>query len=89
MWPYSDKKKRAKVIAEYSTLKPETNSDSPSAKSKGALLVSAKEEIKNITKAGNKGKKNQISFWANTIFDKFKEPALSTTEIKIKPIETS
>jgi len=28
----------------YSTLNPETNSDSPSAKSKGVRLVSAKEE---------------------------------------------
>jgi hypothetical protein len=60
--PYSAKKNKAKVIAEYSTLKPETNSDSPSDKSKGALLVSAKDEIKNIIKAGNKGIKNQISF---------------------------
>jgi hypothetical protein len=60
--PYSAKKNKAKVIAEYSTLNPETNSDSPSDKSKGALLVSAKEEIKNIIKAGNRGTTNQISF---------------------------
>jgi len=62
MCPYSAKKKSAKVIAEYSTLNPETNSDSPSDKSNGALFVSAKEEIKNIIKAGNKGNTNQISF---------------------------
>jgi hypothetical protein len=60
--PYSAKKNKAKVIAEYSTLKPDTNSDSPSDKSNGALFVSAKEEIKNIIKAGNSGIKNQISF---------------------------
>lgn len=60
--PYSARKNRAKVIAEYSTLNPDTNSDSPSDKSKGALFVSAKEETKNITKAGNRGIINQISF---------------------------
>ncbi len=42
-------------MAEYSTLKPETNSDSPSAKSKGALFVSAKADTKNIINAGNNG----------------------------------
>jgi hypothetical protein len=46
--PYSAKKKRANPILEYSTLKPETSSDSASGKSKGALFVSAKIDIKNI-----------------------------------------
>jgi len=40
------KKKRAKGIEEYSTLYPDTNSDSPSDKSKGALLVSANIDTK-------------------------------------------
>ena len=44
---YSAKKKSAKDILEYSTLNPDTNSDSPSVKSKGTRLVSAKAEIKN------------------------------------------
>jgi hypothetical protein len=87
--PYSAKKNRAKVMAEYSTLNPETNSDSPSDKSKGALFVSAKEEIKNIINAGNRGIKNQISFWAKTISVKFKDPAHKITEIIINPIDTS
>jgi hypothetical protein len=39
--PYSDKKIIAKPPLLYSVLNPETNSDSPSAKSKGARLVSA------------------------------------------------
>ncbi len=38
----------------YSTLKPDTNSDSASGKSKGALLVSAKIDIKNIKNNGKK-----------------------------------
>jgi hypothetical protein len=53
---YSAKKKKVNVIAEYSTLNPETNSDSASGKSKGTLLVSAKIQIKNKINEGNKGK---------------------------------
>jgi hypothetical protein len=41
IFPYSDKKIIAKPPLLYSVLKPETSSDSPSAKSKGARLVSA------------------------------------------------
>lgn len=52
---YSDKKNRANLIAEYSTLYPETNSGSASGKSKGCLLVSAAPIItKNISWAGIK-----------------------------------
>ena len=42
---YSDKKINAKQAPEYSVLKPETNSDSDSLKSKGARCVSAKVQI--------------------------------------------
>jgi hypothetical protein len=59
---YSAKKNKAKAIPEYSTLNPETNSDSPSVKSKGVLLVSAKAETANIIAAGNKGNIYHISF---------------------------
>jgi len=44
------KKKKPKVIAEYSTLYPETNSASASGKSKGGRLVSANVDIKNKKK---------------------------------------
>lgn len=40
---YSDKKIKANLPPLYSVLNPDTNSDSPSAKSKGARLVSAKK----------------------------------------------
>lgn len=58
--PYSARKNNAKPILEYSTLKPETSSDSASGKSKGARLVSASIETKNIKNKGKKGtiKKN-------------------------------
>lgn len=48
--PYSDIKIIAKSHEPYSMLKPETNSDSPSAKSNGVRFVSAKQisiQIKN------------------------------------------
>ena len=44
MWIYSARKNRANVILEYSTLYPDTSSDSPSGRSKGVLLVSARIE---------------------------------------------
>ncbi|WP_241521301.1 MULTISPECIES: hypothetical protein [Gammaproteobacteria] len=45
---YSDRKIKANHPPIYSTLKPETNSDSPSAKSNGLRLVSAKQEDNHI-----------------------------------------
>lgn len=53
--PYSAKKKSANPILAYSTLKPETNSDSASGKSNGARFVSANKLIKNIKNNGRKG----------------------------------
>lgn len=50
---YSAIKINANIPALYSTLNPETSSDSPSAKSNGVRLVSAKLVINHIT---NKGK---------------------------------
>ena len=45
---YSAIKIRANPTLPYSILNPETNSDSPSAKSKGVRLVSATQEINQI-----------------------------------------
>ena len=54
MLAYSAIKINANPTLPYSMLNPETSSDSPSAKSKGVRLVSAKEEIKNIITIGIK-----------------------------------
>lgn len=86
---YSPKKNKAKVIAEYSTLYPETSSASASGKSKGCRFVSASIDTQNKINIGNKGIKNQISFWASTIVLKLKDPAQIHTLIMINPIETS
>jgi hypothetical protein len=53
--PYSAKKKSANPILAYSTLNPDTNSDSASGKSNGARFVSAKIDTKNIKKSGSAG----------------------------------
>ena len=62
MLAYSPKKNKAKVIAEYSTLYPETNSASASGKSKGCRFVSASIEIQNIINIGSNGNINHTLF---------------------------
>jgi hypothetical protein len=56
---YSAQKIKANPPAPYSTLKPETSSDSPSAKSKGVRLVSAKQEI---NQTNHKGIEKKINY---------------------------
>ena len=61
MFAYSAIKMRANIPPLYSTLNPDTNSDSPSAKSNGVRLVSAKFVMNqniNITEIINKGHLN-------------------------------
>jgi hypothetical protein len=86
---YSAKKKSAKPIAAYSTLYPDTSSDSASGKSNGALFVSARILTRNIKKRGKKGITKYTKYWNVIISIKFKEPTQIRAEISIKPIETS
>src|ERR1700760_3005719 len=53
MFAYSARKNSANAMPEYSTWKPATISDSPSATSKGARFVSATPEMKYTTNSGN------------------------------------
>jgi len=55
---YSAKKIEANPPPPYSISNPETSSDSPSAKSKGVRLVSAKQEINQINDTGRERKIN-------------------------------
>lgn len=55
MLAYSARKNRAKGPPAYSTLNPDTSSDSPSVRSKGARLVSARVEINHIIVRGHEG----------------------------------
>lgn len=53
---YSAMKNKANGPAAYSTLNPETSSDSPSVRSKGARFVSARVEINHIIANGHVGR---------------------------------
>jgi hypothetical protein len=54
----------------YSKLNPDTNSDSPSAKSNGLRLVSANEETTHITIKGGASHINQEAVWCSTKVNK-------------------
>lgn len=62
MLVYSARKISANHPPINSTLNPETNSDSPSAKSKGLRFVSAKQLVIHIINRIRFPKKNHISF---------------------------
>src|SRR5437660_4665747 len=91
---YSPRKNKRNGVAEYSTAKPATSSDSASTRSNGGRLVSASAEMKKITNIGNSGSQNQLNMpylpiWASTMADRLSEPASSNTVMRTKPIETS
>jgi len=65
---YSDKKIKANHPPIYSTLNPETSSDSPSAKSNGLRLVSAKHEDNHIVNNNIFPKKKYNIFWDSSIW---------------------
>lgn len=56
MFAYSARKNKANGPAAYSTLKPDTSSDSPSVRSNGARFVSASVEIYHIIARGQEEK---------------------------------
>lgn len=60
MLAYSARKNNANGPAAYSTLKPETSSDSPSVRSNGARFVSARVEINHIMANGHVDISNQV-----------------------------
>jgi hypothetical protein len=76
---YSAKKKKTKITAECSVIKPLTSSDSASAKSNGALFVSAIDPIKNIINIGNKGNTKKTAFCVSIFRVIFKLPVNNIT----------
>ena len=83
MFAYSAMKNRANGPAAYSTLKPDTNSDSPSVRSKGARLVSASVEINHIMVSGHDGKISHRCSWVVISVDSVNDPFISSTERRI------
>src|SRR4051794_17979001 len=57
---YSPSMNRRYGVAEYSTMKPATSSDSASARSKGGRFVSANVEMKKMTNIGSSGSQYQF-----------------------------
>lgn len=89
MLVYSAIKNRAKGPAAYSTLKPETSSDSPSVKSNGARLVSANVEINHIMVRGQAGARSHICSWVVERWGREKEPFRISTATRIMASDTS
>ena len=69
-------------------LKPDTNSDSPSAKSKGVRLVSANVVVNQTKNKGKNKKETPIKLYIN-IYIKFNLPRAIKHLNKIKDILTS
>ena len=92
MLAYSARKNSAKAMPEYSTWKPATISDSPSATSNGARLVSATPEMKYTTNSGNS--QNQFHepmppAWVATMMPRFMLPVAISTPTSAKPMAIS
>lgn len=88
MLAYSAIKISANPPALYSTLKPDTSSDSPSAKSNGVRFVSARHEINHVDSRGrviNAGHVHLV--WARV--DKLNEHIIHKSLIKIRAKLTS
>ena len=85
---YSAIKIRANLPALNSTLNPDTNSDSPSDRSKGVRFVSAKVVINQIINKG--GSRNEIEdHWEEVIRIRLKERRIIKALSKISAILTS
>lgn len=89
MLVYSAIKNNANGPAAYSTLKPETSSDSPSVRSKGARFVSARVEINHIMAIGQAGIRSQICSCVVINICRENEPLIRSTESRMIAIVTS
>lgn len=89
MFAYSAMKNRANGPAAYSTLKPETSSDSPSVRSNGARFVSASVEINHIIASGHAGKINHTCSCVMISVERVKDPFIRSTDRRMMASVTS
>ncbi len=89
MFMYSARNKRVNNILEYSTLNPDTSSDSLSVKSNGVRLVSASLLISSIRNAGSKGSIYQVYFCDSVIILKLSLLDRDIVHRMISPIAIS
>lgn len=80
---YSAMKNRANGPAAYSTLNPETSSDSPSVRSNGARFVSARVETNHIIANGHVERRSQVFFCVSIKPTKENDPFSSNTDRKM------
>ena len=83
MFAYSAMKNRVNGPAAYSTLKPETSSDSPSVRSNGAWFVSASVEINHIIARGHAGKISPTCSCVVIRVERVKDPLIRRTDSRI------
>lgn len=88
MLQYSAIKIKANFPPPYSTLNPETSSDSPSAKSNGARFVSARSVTNHAIKRGGTRKIKGVE-WLIIGVEKLKDRSAVRTEIRSNAIEIS
>ncbi len=89
IFAYSAMKIKAKPPALYSTLKPETSSDSPSAKSNGARFVSARQETNQTKEIGASRKKSHSWLQEDLISSKLNLLVVRRQNKRIKASLTS
>lgn len=89
MFEYSARKNRANGPPAYSTLKPDTNSDSPSVRSNGARFVSASVEMYHIAASGQAGANNHVASCAILNVFRLNPPTIIIIERRIRPRLTS
>ena len=78
-------KNTANIVPEYSTLKPETSSDSPSAKSNGVRLVSANTTTSQISDIGRANCPLSINWglWQKVVRSRVLESIAKKIRVKI------
>ena len=89
IFAYSAMKNRANGPAAYSTLKPDTSSDSPSVRSNGARFVSASVEMNHIIARGHAGKISHTCSCVIISVERAKDPFISKIDSRIIASVTS
>lgn len=89
IFAYSAMKNRANGPAAYSTLNPDTSSDSPSVRSNGARFVSASVEINHIIARGHAGKISHTCSCVIISVDRVKDPFVMSTDKRMMASVTS
>lgn len=89
MLVYSAKNSSANGPAENSTLNPDTNSDSPSVRSNGDRLVSAKVEVNHIIASGHVGNRSHMCSCVSVNMFREYPPDMVAIETMISPRVTS